>query len=162
MGKQARISEIIKSEKDIEVIRCGNTKYRVGYCSQCGECCQSINMDTKGSKTAIDWLELHNVKVTTIGAITKDPREEATEFTLSISLPCPCKELKYITPLKHFRCNIYKDRPVICQMYPKQTIGYKTCTYMFLNTEELEKFSQEYTNYWRNTHGQEKTIQIAN
>ena len=160
MGKTAKIKELIK-QTSLEVIRLGNKRYRVGYCCQCGECCKSINMDTKGTKEAIRWLKLHGVRVSVIGDIKKDPREEAREFTLSISLPCQCEKLRQIADNK-YTCTIYEDRPVICEYYPKQYTGYKTCTYMFLDDEELQKLAADYTEYWRKEHGQEKAIKISN
>jgi len=161
MGKTAKIKELIRYEKPIEVVKLTNEKYRVGFCSRCGACCKTINMDTKGSEAAIEWLKLHGVKVTILGGIKTDPREEANEFTLSISLPCQCTELALDEEQKCI-CQVYEDRPIICKYYPKQYAGFQTCTYMFLNTEELNKFAADYTEYWRSTHGKEKTIKITN
>jgi len=160
MGKTTKLHEIMKHDGDFEVVRLGNDRYRIGYCSRCGACCRTVNMDTKGSQIAIDWLKLHGVKVSKIGDIKKDPREEAVEFTLSLSFPCVCKELTVDAMGHHHKCNIYEDRPIICKMYPKHNAGDGTCTYVFINTKELEVFSHEYQKYWREQHGKEKTITI--
>jgi Fe-S-cluster containining protein len=162
MGKTNKLQDLIHSDRDIEVVRVSNERFRVGYCSQCGACCKTINMDTKGTQVAIDWLTLHNAKVSIIGKIERDPREEAKEFTFSVSFPCQCSALVYDDSNQNYTCNVYNDRPIICKMYPKNYTGYKTCTYNFINAEELNIFSKEYTEYWRKAHGKEKKIRITN
>ena len=34
MGRAANLTQLIESENDIEVVRLGNDRYRIGYCSQ--------------------------------------------------------------------------------------------------------------------------------
>lgn len=161
MGKAAKLRHIIESEIEPEIVRIGNTRYRVGFCSQCGACCKYVHMDTKGPQVAIDWLELHNVRVTKIGDIKSDPREEAREFTLSLAFPCQCKALKLDEDTSKYHCDIYEERPVVCKMYPKTYTGFATCTYVFVSDEELNKFARDYTKYWREKHGKEKEIHIT-
>ena len=162
MNKHVRMQQLIEFEGDFEVVRIKDKLFRVGYCSLCGACCQTVGITSRGSKDAIEWIELHNIKVGLVGAIVQDSREQATDFTINLTFPCPCKELEFIEKEGRYRCNNYTDRPGICKGYPRKPTNHKSCTYIFLDQDDLNWFTKEYTKYWREQHGQEKKIRLIN
>ena len=173
MGKHLLLNKIIEYPEEIEVTRLANDKYRVGYCSRCGECCRTISLDTRVGNNAIEYIKLHNVEIKIKTSIVVDPKEEPTEFAASLTFTCPCQHLIKIPykiedtdiedqPDNRYFCRIYDTRPAICSSYPKNQSSWKTCTFTFLDSEKLDWFIKQYSEYWREKDGKEKKINYRN
>ena len=163
MGKHLLLNKIIEYPEEIEVTRLANDKYRVGYCSRCGECCRTISLDTRVGNNAIEYIKLHNVEIKIKSSIVVDPKEEPTEFAASLTFTCPCQHLIGDPDcLDKWLCEIYPTRPAICSSYPKNQSSWKTCTFTFLDSEKLDWFIKQYAEYWREKDGKEKKINYRN
>lgn len=165
INKHQLLKKIIEREIEPEVHRMTNTIYRVGYCSQCGACCKNIDIDSQVSENVADWLKGYGIKIKRHKAEFADPEDESTKtFSVTLSFPISCTHLKlqhYEGNTKVYRCEKYNERPSICRIYPTKQSKWTTCTYTFLNTEELTWFSNEYTKYWEQKNGTKKEIKLS-
>jgi len=151
---QDKLNILLNSENEIEIKRLDNRMYRVGFCSRCGSCCKEININTLASDTVMDWLAGYGIKCRVrpkkfLGL--DEDRAEAHSITMSIPITC-----KYLSEDGEVTtCTRHENRPAICQFYPRKPSKHPNCTYLFLNTEQLQVFLEQIKS-WENEHGASK------
>ena len=142
---------------DLYLTRISNTQYRIGYCCNCGKCCNSLSIISRVSHNTKELVKLHGIDVKIIKGIITDPGQEPTEFSAELTLPLPCKNL-IVSSDGSSRCSDYKGRPAVCKMYPRNNVPYLECTYTFCNVKVTNWFIEEHKKYWENKDGQAREI----
>ena len=162
MNKKQKLQNIIEYDGDTEVTvdRMTNTMYRVGYCSQCGSCCKCIDIQVRVSPNVIHWLDGYGVKVKKLNPVyeASEIEEESKDYAALISIPITCIHL--IQKDNFCTCGRYEERPSLCKLYPRNPSKWPTCTYVFVNEDELNWFLKEHTEYWSQKDGKTKEIRI--
>ena len=163
MNKNQKLRKIIDyGGEEVEVTRITNVLYRVGYCSRCGACCKNIDINSRVSEYVIEWLKGYGVTVQIKDNIFESPDERSKyEYSATLSFPITCKHLvdEPITeqrPESVYTCTIHKERPAICKLYPRKSSKWATCTFVFLDDNDLNWFIKE----WEKKHGKEKKIKF--
>jgi len=110
-------------------------KKNIHDCPKCkSQCCKSvtIEIDTPHSKKDFDeikWFVLHENVIVYID----------TERKWNLEFVSPCKALD-----KNGLCTIYKDRPIICRLYPKSdescVFEDNPCRKIFTKAEEVTAY----------------------
>jgi len=165
MNKNQKLRNIIEyGGDDVEVTRITNTLYRVGYCSRCGSCCKNIDISSRVSEYVIEWLKGYGVGVQVKDNIFESPDERSKyEYSATLSFPITCKHLDEVRAEVDKKatclctCKRYKDRPAVCKLYPRKTSKWPTCTYVFLDDDNMKWFVSE----WEKKHGKEKKIKFV-
>jgi Fe-S-cluster containining protein len=157
-NKLTKINTIIDSDRPIELHRLSNNKYRFGFCSRCGACCKSININTTASDNVIHWLNGYGITTNIKSNIFNSPEcSKEKVHTVGLSIPIICKFLENGVD-GQYSCSRYnKDIPVICKGYPKAQSAFSSCTFIFITTDEL-KIVLNKINQWEETNGKTKTI----
>lgn len=163
MNKNQKLRTIIDyGGDDAEVTRITNVLYRVGYCSRCGCCCKNIDINSRVSEYVIEWLKGYGVSVQVKDNIFESPDERSKyEYSATLSFPMTCQHLGEERPVEHRHesfhvCKIHKDRPAICKLYPRKSSKWPSCTFVFLDDNDLKWFINE----WEKKHGKEKKIRF--
>jgi Fe-S-cluster containining protein len=122
LNKHATINSIIQYEGTIDVHRLSNTVYRVGFCSRCGCCCRNIDILTRVSGHAIEWLSGYGIQITTKTPIfdrSSVTDIEPIEFAAQLTIPITCSYLTQDETSQQYACTKYKTSPLICKNYPR-------------------------------------------
>lgn len=145
MTKREKLEHILKysGSTEISIRRISNTLYRIGYCCQCGSCCKNIDIQVRISANVETWLAGYGITVKKEENIYETEEENKNiDYTALISIPVQCKYLKQVDNC--YTCENYNARPAICQAYPKSPSKWPTCTYVFVEEEELKWFLDKY------------------
>lgn len=165
MNKNQKLKHIVNyGGNDVEVTRITNVLYRVGYCSRCGSCCKNIDINSRVSEYVIEWLKGYGVGIQLKDNIFESPDERSKyEYSATLSFPITCTYLKHelVKSLNAeqnvYTCERYKDRPAVCKLYPRKSSKWPTCTFVFINDEEMKWLISE----WEKKHGKEKKIKFV-
>lgn len=101
---------------------------RTGECTECGECCKTVNITAVRDIALVQHGNLEELKrylgYRGINVVGSDPGKNLLFYSMNI----PCSQL---TPDNRCRVHNTPEKPLICYRYPWEQDDIKECGYKF-------------------------------